>query len=835
MLHQLPEIARKHLLTLMNKSWTTCDVPATWRRAEIIAIPKKGKDPADPGSYRPISLLSCTSKLFERLLQNRLQHWLEHGNKLNPNQAGFRKKHSTMDQITKITQSIFDALEERTHRESGRAVLALLDFQKAYDRVWKVGLLSKMSDLGIPAHINRWIKNFLADRRARVRWGNNHSDWKVLSEGLPQGSVLAPLLWLIYINDIDNQTTNDATWSLFADDVAILATGKTLDECATKLQPALDTVETWAKKWKVTASSSKCCYSTFTLNVRETDGKKLPHPAPTFQGSPLSHDKNPTFLGIKFDDQLTFKHHVESLKVKMSKRRQCLQAIAGKSYGAHQETLRIAYLAYIRSVFDYGAAAFFTHAAPAIRNKLETEQNKCARLITGCIRPTKTRALLAEANLPALTVRAKELAAMELSRAKRLPASDPTRQTLERTTTPRLKHRAHEAWIRRRENAEDDHPPEPPDEDTCLEHKPCIRRVGSWVLAEAGLADAPSEPFITAAETPPWLDNPGAVTINVDLPTETRKTDPPDRRRAAANQALAALPEPDCTIWSDGSAEEGTTNGGGGAQIILHREGKDITAMAAAGASCSSTRAELVAVRVALEAVRNLPPSSLGLIREIRLCTDSRACLQILNRGASAQTESLPAAIWSHLTALSADSKNITLQWVPGHAGITGNETADTIANQARHLTQAEIPLDLANAKVAIKRTIKKWTAARDAIHPNITPTPGHHNLSRWGQSTISQIRVGKSILTKDTLKECGLAEDSICPDCGEEDSIPHLLTECPAHATLRQAIWGGPLPTMQYILQNPAEQILEFLRRAGRSEPPLDRSPGAAATATAP
>ncbi|KAF0289387.1 hypothetical protein FJT64_012322 [Amphibalanus amphitrite] len=178
--------------------------------------------------------------------------------------------------------------------------------------------------------------------------------------------------------------------------------------------------------------------------------------------------------------------------------------------------------------------------------------------------------LLAEADLPALTVRAKELAATEASRIARLPAEDRAKQLLERDPRPRLKYRAHEAWKRACAQAAEEGRPEPalPDEDALLPHKPCLRRVGQC----------------------------------------------------------------------DGSAAGGTSNGGGGAAIILHRENdRRIECLAAAGTHCSSTRAELVAVREALKSLASLPADSLDAIKEIRLCTDSRACLQTLQRGQAAQ------------------------------------------------------------------------------------------------------------------------------------------------------------------------------------------------------
>ena len=120
-----------------------------------------------------------------------------------------------------------------------------------------------------------------------------HSRWRVFQEGLPQGSVLAPLMWLVYANDIDRDFPADTTTaSLFSDDVAILAIGRSLQECADKLQPTLDKVEKWTTEWKVQPSPSKCTMS----DPQESGGKK--RPLLRFCGTPLKFEASPTFLGI---------------------------------------------------------------------------------------------------------------------------------------------------------------------------------------------------------------------------------------------------------------------------------------------------------------------------------------------------------------------------------------------------------------------------------------------------------------------------------------------------------------------------------------------------------
>ena len=829
LLKQLSPLGKHHLLELLNRSWSANEVPASWRTAEIVPIPKKGKPPSELSSYRPISLLSSTSKLAERLVQSRLQHWLETDGKLNRNQAGFRRGHSTMDQVGRITQQIFDAFEQK---KPHRAVLVLLDFARAYDRVWRAALFCKMARLGVPGCVIRWVKALLSDRRARVRWGTAQSDSRVFKEGLPQGSVLAPLLWLIYVNDIDEGLPETVSRSLFADDVALLAEARTAEECDAHLQPCLDSIGTWltrwkvtpsVARWKVTPSVAKCTSTLFTLDPKEQGGRV--RPKLTLHGQEIAATKHPTFLGVKFDPQLTFAEHVADLKAKMAKRRRCIQAMAGKTWGSHRRTLRTAYIGYVRALYDYGAAVVGTHAAPATRDRLEAEQNKCARIITGCIRLTRTDALLAEADLPPLSLRAKQLAAQECQRIARLPALDPARTLLEKEMPPRLKYQAHQAWRRACEQAAEEQrpPPKPPDEDAVLEHKPCLRRVGHWIADEAGLRDLPTEPLALYQCRPPWAAIETPARFVVDLPTPTRRTDPPAERREAALRAIDLLPPADVTIWSDGSAREGTTCGGAGALVQLHCLGREECIRAPAGAVCSSLRAELTAIREALGTVTSLSNAELERVRSIRLLTDSKSGLQLLQRGPTGQVTALAADIWRLLHSLGDRGTTVTLQWVPGHAGLDGNEDADRLAGETAAADQPDVQIDLASAKSAIGRRVGTMVDARaTASHPHPKHTPGHDDLPRWEACTLSQLRTGTSPLTRDVVHRLGLAADAACPACGEPDSAAHLLTECPAYEAARRRRWGLD-PSLKDVLGGPATLVIDFIRAVGRVDPPVD------------
>ena len=248
----------------------------------------------------------------------------------------------------------------------------------------------------------------------------------------------------------------------------------------------------------------------------------------------------------------------------------------------------------------------------------------------------------------------------------------------------------------------------------------------------AGLAALSTVPMALYKSRPPWRPSScGAVCFVVDLPIETRRTDPPDKKEAAL-RAIDKLPPTDVTIWSDGSARAGTLNGGAGALIQLHNLHREMEVRAPAGGVCSSLRAELVAIREALSAVADLDEGERRQSRRIRLLTDSKSGLQLLKQGPLPQTSTLARAIWRLIQELEDSDHTLIFQWVPGHAGVAGNEAADRLAAEAATEEQAQVPVDLASARGAIRRHATEMARTRARVaHPFPTATPGHDEQTR--------------------------------------------------------------------------------------------------------
>ena len=245
---------------------------------------------------RPISLQTLFEKIFEKLIYDTVDGHLDTNDLLNPNQSRFRLDDSTINQLISIVHTIPEAFDCNPTLEV-RSVY--LDISKAFDRLWHEGLIFKLRQYGVTGQLLSLICNFLADRKQRTVLNGKASDWGKISAGVPQGSILGPLSFLVYINDLtDNLICNV---KLFTDDTSIFTIVRDPVSAVMDLNHDLNLIRQWADKWKMSFNpdpTKQAVELTFS-------GKKKPidHPPILFNGTPISKTEEHKHLGLIFDSK----------------------------------------------------------------------------------------------------------------------------------------------------------------------------------------------------------------------------------------------------------------------------------------------------------------------------------------------------------------------------------------------------------------------------------------------------------------------------------------------------------------------------------------------------
>ena len=334
MLKHLPRSGMDFLLHIFNLSWSSHSFPSIWKTSSIIPIHKMGKPLDSPASFRPISLTSCVSKLFERIILSRLLFFLESNSILSPRQAGFRPGRSTLDQILYLSQSISDGFNKP--RPGSRTILSTIDISKAFDSVWHPALFHKLISAGLPPCFARWTQSFLSDRRACVVYQNHKSRFFRVRRGVPQGSVLGPVLFSLFINDLPASLPFSVSCCLYADDLAIWSSSASVSTAVEATQGALFRLERWLEFWCL---PSKCEAIFLLVDPHQANLQ----PILLLLGSRLPFNPTPTFVGVTFDRTLSFSKHISSLKAKFFPRSKALRCISASSWGPSKESLSLLY------------------------------------------------------------------------------------------------------------------------------------------------------------------------------------------------------------------------------------------------------------------------------------------------------------------------------------------------------------------------------------------------------------------------------------------------------------------------------------------------------------
>lgn len=369
----LKNLSKKSVI-LLTKIFNGCIkigyFPTQFKCAKVIPILKSGKDPKRPLSYRPISLLSSLGKILERVILKRLTKFAEETNILAKEQFGFRSEHSTTHQIQRVTKIV---THNRAHRKSTGMVL--LDIEKAYDTVWHDGLIYKLNSFDCPFYLTKMLHSFLANRSFFVSVNNYSSSTRSIPAGLPQGSVISPLLYSIFISDFKKPKYCEIAY--YADDTSLLCSGKQTKTIIKKLQMSLHAVQKYLKKWKIKLNDGKTQAILFPFN---RSPKRTPRTNLRFNNNEIIFSNHCKYLGVILDQKLNFAKHIETARNKGINCLRTLYSLIGRKSKLSYENKNLIYKMVIRPTMTY-ASPVWKNAAKTHIKKIQVVQNKCLKMI----------------------------------------------------------------------------------------------------------------------------------------------------------------------------------------------------------------------------------------------------------------------------------------------------------------------------------------------------------------------------------------------------------------------------------------------------------------------
>jgi len=410
MIRNLPDVTMQYLLDLYNSIWSKRVFPSKWRMAIVLPFQKPGKDPADMANYRPIALTSCICKLLERMVNVRFVWFLENKQLIHQNQYGFRKRHSTIDVLLRIDTYIKEAFAHKEH-----VVAIFYDLKKAYDTTWRTHILKTLKEMGLKGNLPIFIKNFLTERAFQVRIGNELSEPYTQYEGVPQGSSISCILFLVAINGLPSCMPQYVESSLYVDDFAVFSRSASLPSAIRRIQLAANKAQQWTTKRGFTFNPQKTVAMHFTRN------RGLYPPISIMMGTNLIQHVNSTkFLGLTLDPKLSWIPHLKDLKLKCIKKLDILKCLSRLSWGADRATLLTIYRSLIRSQLDYGCQ-IYASASKTSLSMLDTVHHQGVRFALGAFRTSPVESLYVESGEPSLTHRRDKLSLQLHARIESMP------------------------------------------------------------------------------------------------------------------------------------------------------------------------------------------------------------------------------------------------------------------------------------------------------------------------------------------------------------------------------------------------------------------------------
>ncbi|KAH7556274.1 hypothetical protein BM1_05708 [Bipolaris maydis] len=723
--------------------------PTCWRRATGAILKKPSKpDYSTPKAYRVITLLSCLGKVTERIIAKRLGYLAETTNLLHDSQIGGRLKKSAIDAALLLVDQI-----QHQKQQGYTTSTVFLDVKGAFDHVSHNQFLDTLKRLGLPISLITWAKTFLSNRSLRLAFDGQIEEFSEINAGIPQGSPVSPIFFLIYIRDLFPQI--DGFQLSYIDDISITTSSTSIKKNVKILQREVNKLVTKGKQLAIEFDIAKTELIHYTKNKRR---KEIPLELPSKEK--IYHKDTIKWLGVYLDNKLSFREHVAIRASQAKTAFNRLGRLANIDRGLSPFAIRQLYLACVTSIADYGSPIYWRNQS-FIKDQLQPLHNAACRKVLGVFKTAPAIPTSIEASLPSPAVQLSQTNRKYALRAIQLAPTHPITKAiarLQKTTLQQSKQ------------------PNKPRQ---------LRAITSSIPSTKEIEEIISYRFR------PW----DSLNYNISISKKSK-----EEEAAAHKDYIQTIEDNSIVIYSDASKTKDRDGIGVGLAVYnpnqeeIYAETKNI------GEQQLVYNGELEGVTAAFEYAAKTAQKD----QNIHVYADNQAAIYRLQSLSDKPGQQWVIRCQKAAKAILNRKAKIFLKWAPGHTDIEGNERADALAKEATKQTPKKSQTSLAFLGTKIKllqraSQAEEWRKYREKVREKKTSYGAIFDLKLKNQlaiprgtkrdilSSFYSLKIGhgyfNSYLKRVKRRECDLCR------CGKPQTAEHLLRYCGFYSVERNQL----------------------------------------------